>query len=536
MILKKPYAFFIKNFKLFHLIIFVLSSILLYRTSLIYSFIKEYINTNPNLIGKELTDVLFVNWVYILVVLITIINIVIIIIMIRKQKPLMYYILNISLYIGVIIVYILSHKVVGSLEVMLVETKTILAIRDITNIARLLQTVSIIFYLVRATGFDIKKFDFVRDLQSLDISEEDSEEYELAVEFEKNVFIRNYKRKLRNAKYYYKENKFIINIILLFVFGISLLLIYTSINKYNKVYKENDYFQTGSINIGITNSYIVENDYKNESINDKESIVVLKMSLNSFAQQKVYANKLVLSINNKNYYHTNEYSNLLVDLGTTYSEQNASKEFKNYILIYKIPKEEINAKMTFKYIDNIEYKKGKTIVNSLDVELKPIKIDELDTKEKVYNLKEEIDTTSNISSYKIKINDYEIKPIYKTTYNACIKENECYDFVEILSPLVERNNQKVILKINGSIEYKETLNSIVDIYGFINTFGSIEYTYNGTKYIEKNDFNQLKFKKIKDDNYYIEVDKNIIEASDIKLVFNIRNNKYTYILKGDANV
>lgn len=205
MILKKPYAFFIKNFKLFHLIIFVLSSILLYRTSLIYSFIKEYINTNPNLIGKELTDVLFVNWVYILVVLITIINIVIIIIMIRKQKPLMYYILNISLYIGVIIVYILSHKVVGSLEVMLVETKTILAIRDITNIARLLQTVSIIFYLVRATGFDIKKFDFVRDLQSLDISEEDSEEYELAVEFEKNVFIRNYKRKLRNAKYYYKK-------------------------------------------------------------------------------------------------------------------------------------------------------------------------------------------------------------------------------------------------------------------------------------------------------------------------------------------
>ena len=56
MILKKPYAFFIKNFKLFHLIIFVLSAILLYRTSLIYDFLREYNKTTPNLIGKELTS------------------------------------------------------------------------------------------------------------------------------------------------------------------------------------------------------------------------------------------------------------------------------------------------------------------------------------------------------------------------------------------------------------------------------------------------------------------------------------------------
>ena len=78
MILKKPYAFFIKNFKLFHLIIFALSSILLYRTSLIYDFLKLYNKTTPNLIGKDLTSSLFSPWIYVLIAIIIIINVVLI--------------------------------------------------------------------------------------------------------------------------------------------------------------------------------------------------------------------------------------------------------------------------------------------------------------------------------------------------------------------------------------------------------------------------------------------------------------------------
>ena len=64
MILKKPYAFFIKNFKLFHFIIFALSAVLLYRTSIVYSFFKEYCKTSPNVIGKNLTSALFSPWLY----------------------------------------------------------------------------------------------------------------------------------------------------------------------------------------------------------------------------------------------------------------------------------------------------------------------------------------------------------------------------------------------------------------------------------------------------------------------------------------
>ena len=190
MILKKPYAFFIKNFKLFHLIIFVLSAILLYRTSLIYDFLREYNKTTPNLIGKELTSSLFSPWLYILIAIIIVVNILLIFILSKKDKPYLYYIINIVLYTAVLMMYISTNGVISDMEHMLVEAKATLAVRDISNIARMLQTVSVVFYLIRATGFDIKKFDFVRDLQGLDISEEDSEEIEVSVEFEKNVFVR----------------------------------------------------------------------------------------------------------------------------------------------------------------------------------------------------------------------------------------------------------------------------------------------------------------------------------------------------------
>jgi len=149
MILKKPYAFFIKNFKLFYLIIFSLAAVLLYRTSIIYSFIKEYVKESPNVIGKELTDSLFVNWSYILIILLIAVNILIIIIMIRKSKPYMFYIVNIILYISVLVVYGISNIVISNLEVMLVEAKITMAIRNILNIIRMLQTISIIFYFVR---------------------------------------------------------------------------------------------------------------------------------------------------------------------------------------------------------------------------------------------------------------------------------------------------------------------------------------------------------------------------------------------------
>ena len=532
MILKKPYAFFIKNFKLFHFIIFAFASILLYRTAIIYNFMKEYNISNPNVIGKDLTSSLFSPWLYILIILIIIVNIVIIYILIRKEKPFMYYIINITLYITVLVVYIVSHSVIHNMQEILIAARTTLAIRDITNLARMLQTISVIFYLVRATGFDIKKFDFVRDLQGLDISEEDSEEIEVALEFEKNVAIRNIKKNIRNIRYYYKENKFIVNIIILILIGITCLGIYLRINKYNKIYKENEFFNVSTFTIGVKESNIVTKNYKNEKIvSDDYALVAVKISARSTIDTPLQTGRAQLIINKLKYNYIDSYKTSLIDLGNVYNNENITADLADYILVYQIPKTEIDSKMIFTYVDNIKQQRGKTKINAFNVKLEPNKLDEQNQQEH----KNELNNEFTLKNYKINLISYEAQDKFINTYNKCITNTECYDLKEIIVPSI-REQAKAILKIEGTFEYDENIGNISTLYSFIEKYGSIKYTYNGQEYIETNDFKELEPNKTKQNNtLYIEVNKEIVNSEKIELIFTIRNNIYKYILRGDTN-
>jgi hypothetical protein len=496
---------------------------------------KEYVKTNPNVIGKELTSELFSPILYVLIAVLIIINVLLIILMRKKEKPYMYYILNITLYTGVLVTYIISNGVISNLEKILVAAKTTLAIRDILNIARMLQTVSVVLYLVRATGFDIKKFDFVKDLQELDISEEDSEEIEVSLELEKNEIIRTIKKNIRNLKYYYDENKFILNIIIALSFGLICSLIYISSNKYDKIYKENKYIQAGTYTLGIKESFITTKDYKNNEITDKEhAIVALKISMSSSTNEKIQTSRTVLSINNIQYNPINKYEEAIIDLGNKYKNEELKEEVTDYILIYEIPISEINSKMYFKYIDKIEHKRGKTTQKTIDFKLEPKKLDEINNQEKEYSLTNEIDLNASLTDYKVTINNYEIKDKYEIKYNACITTNECFDLKEIIKAQPTREKEKIALKLNGKIEYKNSINKISNIYDIIEKFGKIEYKINGNTYEEASDFNQITSTK-DTENYYIEIDKEIMNAEEIKLVLTFRNKEYKYILKGDIN-
>lgn len=498
---------------------------------------KEFVKSTPNVIGKELTDTLFTGYSYILIVFMILINILLIIIMIKKVKPYAYYVINIALYISVLVIFLVSHRVIGNLEIMLVQTKTVLAVRDILNIARLLQTLSMIFFLVRATGFDIKKFDFGRDLHDLNISEEDSEEYEVAIEFEGNEIVRKLKKLLRDFKYYYAENKLIMNIIFLLFLALIFLLIYLNTDKYSKVYSEGEYLNAGTYSFGVKASYIINNDYKYASLSNNDyDIIAVKVALKSSNLDQMSLSRIVLVSNGYQYYHIKDYKNSLFDIGNVYNSENLSDEFQDYVFVYQVPKGNTD-NLQLRYIDNIESEHGVKKVNSIDIALDPIDIDNEKVSESLYNLESEIDTTSsNIVDYKIIVNSYDISNKFVLNYNTCVSSSECYDFSDIIVPSVTTSRDKTLLKIDGNISYQNTVGEINNLYSLISLFGSIIYTYNGALYTESGDFKQVSFSRVKQNGiYYIEVDKELEQASDIKLVFNIRNNRYIYVLKGDVN-
>ena len=531
MILKKPYAFFIKNFKLFHLIIFALSAILLYRTSLIYDFLKLYNKTNTRVIGKELTDTLFTPWLYILIGIIIVVNVIIIVILIKKEKPFIYYIFNITLYVLMLLVYIADHSVIASLEKMLVAAKITLAVRDITNIVRLCQTISVIFYFIRATGFDIKKFDFVKDLQGLDISEEDSEEIEVAVELERNVMMRNIRKQIRNAKYYYKENKFIINIAAISFLLISVFLVYLGTNKYDKVYKENRYVHGSGISLGVKETNVITKDYRNNTITDDDKVLVaVRVSVKGTAEFQTA--RAALEVDGIRYYKVSIDRDSLSDLGNIYNGETLTDEFTDYLLVYQIPKSEMKSTMTFKYVDNIIYKRGSTKYETLNIKLSPKYPEE--SKQVVSEFKMNDDLS--LDDYTINISNYELNDRFENTYNSCVRENECYDFKEIMIRSTLYDTEKTLMKLEGTFESKNSVPDVNSLYKVIEKYATIEYTYNGNTYTETNDFAEVVSTKIKQDNvYYIQVNKDIMNAEKIVISFNMRNNTYKYVLRGEAN-
>ena len=59
MILRKPYAILIKNFKLIHLIMSFFMVYLFYKTNNILSFLTDYLNSVATTISNEVTTSLF---------------------------------------------------------------------------------------------------------------------------------------------------------------------------------------------------------------------------------------------------------------------------------------------------------------------------------------------------------------------------------------------------------------------------------------------------------------------------------------------
>ena len=61
MILKKPYKFLIKHFRMIHLILAIMSGYLLAKTNNILGFFNEYLNNNETLIGTGTVSEYFNN-------------------------------------------------------------------------------------------------------------------------------------------------------------------------------------------------------------------------------------------------------------------------------------------------------------------------------------------------------------------------------------------------------------------------------------------------------------------------------------------
>lgn len=526
MILRKPYAFFIKHFKLIHFLITLCIAYVALKLTGILSFFSEYLQSTATIIDTDVAKQLYPAMLYI-VLFVALITIVLVGMVMRfKKKPIVFYLVNTIHIIYTIVVLIYSHQIVRKLELGLVEVRTLKLVQDLLIISFILVSLGIVLMSLRSLGFDIKKFEFGKDID-LQIDEQDREEFELDVNIDTASFKRKWKRNIRNFKYVYRENKNMILLTTLVIIGMICGYTYWHFSIYNKMNKQGTVLRTADFMFGVASSYATKIDYKGSVINDNSFVIVkIKVKNVSNKNAKLETGRIGLTIDKMTYYPTTDYQTKFVDLGLVYvADEISADKFQTYLLVYEVPTSMLKKKQKYlKYSDSASSQvKIKLEIEDIDEQIKTIALEK--NKKIVFD-------NQFLKGSNLLITNSEFNDVFKVNYRFCLTNNDCKVSYEYVRPGLNTNYDKTILKIDGAYEFNTKLDIInANRLGqILANYGTITYSLNGLPKVYS--LTEVKpTKATADTTAYLEVPKEIEQATNIDLILHIRNYKYVYSIK-----
>ena len=514
MILRKPYAFLMKHFRLINLALFALVLFMLTRVLSLYSFVKDYLNTNIYNVTLVPISKYINTYVYIALILIILICGLLSYLLKRKDKPFIAYIYITIIAILTLILDAFVNNYFTFTAANGYNEQMARLMRDLTLINSFIYYPALLILLIRFTGIDLNSFGFKEDKEFLD-DEADREEIEVEVTFDKYKYIRIFKNKLRYTKYFIREHLYAIIPIFIVVALIAGYNTYKYIFVEHKVYKQNEIFYSNGYDIKINKTYLTDKDYAGNTISSqKRFFVVVDASVRNYSIDREFdSSKLALYIDNNSYTPTVSYNRSFVDLGTPYTKMStiARGKTKNYLFIYEVdkPNEKANFLLKFQDLISKDKKQIRIKLNMLDIsEFKDRETALLDNELTVW--------LNNNDKYSFTFSDFEITDNKIYTYEACNYNYRCPIYENTLT---SGPNKKILfLKFMTNIETNEFIE-------FIKKYGKIQYMVDNKDY-----YVNIKYKinKYRGNYLYLEVPSDIENASDIKFVFTIRTNRYFY--------
>lgn len=530
MILKKPYAFLIKNFRIIHIILSVVIigiNILYGNINNFYSgYVKGTVRDTIGLASKYINPLL-----YLLLFIVITFALIMFLLMRKKQKPTFFYITLFIYYLILLIMVIIAANVMKSVETSSLTQQASRAYRDIYLIVSLPRYYFMVISIIRGIGFDVKKFNFSKDLEELEIKSEDNEEFEFVLGTEGYKYKRKVRRTLRELKYYILENKFIFSIIV----GGVLIVILSSViihnNILNKTYKVGSSGAIGTFTYNMIGAYETKYDYNGKLISKGKKYLILDMIIiNRSGNSQVLTNvSMFLKAGNDSIYNMPSLKNYFVDFGKTYlNDEIPGNTTNNYILIFEIDDKTNYKNYYLNILKNIETKDGETFYNYSKFKIKPIVLNNtpavLEKKpNEVMYFGANIFKETNLTFKSI-----EIKSSYEYKYEICNKE-DCTEYYDVVAPDNSADNSLLVLNykldVKDNIGLKQTTTSDKS---FFDKFIKIEYNYYG-KIVTKNV--NSKIVKTLDNIVFIEIPKAAIRSDLVNLLISGRNYKYYINLK-----
>lgn len=534
MIIKKPYAFMIKHFRLIHLLILIPMIYLATQTREIITFFSEYVASNYTFTSNDVLSTLASNYInifmYIAVIIIMVVFIAMSVLLQRKEKPTKFYNISIIYYLVIFILITVSFTIFRTIENDTLDPVFARLIRDLSQIVHYSQYIFIFFTAIRGVGFNIKQFDFKSDLAELEISNEDSEEIEFLVGIDTYKAKRSVRRFFRELKYYYKENKFIFIMIFVIAIGILGTMLYMNEEVYQRVYNEGDSIASGYLNFTVTDSYISNLTHGGNVLNKDKYYVILLLEINNRYREDHEFNyiNLELTVNNKYILPNLSLGNYFTDFGTpyngTYIKGNTNSE---YILVYEIDKNLINQDFLLTVYSHYDASAGGIGSVNNRISLNPTIIsDEITTN--TVNLGTNINlSNTTLGNTIFTITDYEFTNRYEYSYEYCINANNCIPSTDSISINYANDGSRRTLLVLGYELNLDTevpyMNTVKTYRSFFENFVKIEYEINGQTYTTTA---TLANPSTYNEKAVLNVPREVGTASRVDIILTVRNISY----------
>lgn len=513
MVLRKPYALLIKYFQKIHLVLILCCAYIFYKITFLSTFVNDFIKTESyNSYYEPMSN--YINPLLIITILLVIITSIILMVLLRyKKKPWKLYLLpflEYTILLGLII-YINSYF---HAYTELSSIPAIMAARDILNIIGIFQYVMFVIFGIRFLGINLKEFDFKNDEEYLDIKEEDREEFEVNIEFDKDKFTRAFKRFIRNARYVYLEHKLVCNSLIIILFLSLSGYTYYYFGILHRTYQEGKAFTANYYDITVNNSYLTSRDSTGTIITKDSDYDYLVLNItvknNLATSRNVNIDRFRVMNKDNQYRYDSKSYDYFKDLGKSYDKNtklnpNSSVTF---ILVYKVDKTLDPTKFVLYYHDvtnNLLLKKTKLSVKDVR-DVKTVK----ETK-----LNEEMDfkTNDSIIINNAKITDTSIYTRYSCDSKGCANKELTLD----------PSSGKILELSFSSSDF--TSKSFVD---FSSIYAKIKYEdINGeTKRIVTTSL----ISNYNGNYAYFKIPDDIKDNSSVDLIFTFRDERYIYHL------
>ncbi len=540
MILKKPYAFIIKHFRMIHLILLIPMLYLAFATRGIVTFFRDYVSNGymvgANIVLSNLTSTYINIYIYLAIILILAILITLSLVLQNKSKPTRLYNMGILYYLGLFALITGCFVVFGMIENDTLDNTFARILRDLSMLIYYGQYIFIVYVLIRGVGFNIRQFNFKDDLEDLKISAEDSEEFEFLVGRDTYKTKRNIRRFLRELKYYYKENKFIFTIIFIVIGGVIVTSMFMKKEVYDRVYKEGEATSFGYLNISMEGAYISNLDLRGQVIKEDKTYVIVKINVsNRFRDDKTfnYAN-VQLVVNTLRISPSITMGNYFADLGNPYGGSLIKGNSENtYILVYEIDKNLVHGgKYELEAYSGTDVSQGGIGVAFKKFRVSPEVIDgEVETLDINMGNVINLDNTEMKQS-KVAIINYSLMGRFSYNYQYCVNADNCYTSSNDLYINQNEIGKLTLMVMDYSLllddEATYMAYSNKDFKNFFADFMRIKYTFNGKDYysnvslINPNGYT---------DKLVFKINSNISSADSISAIITIRNKSFDIKLK-----